>query len=85
METTPSPIPGRKWFNRTQDSAPERRATYQQGLAMAALVSEFMLWMTVAADRRTNRRAARQAVLMTRWMQLSDDALKVPMPGVVVL
>ena len=85
MESVPSPIPGKRWYNRTRDSAPEQRAAQQRGLSMAALVAEFMLWMTVAADRRTNRRAARQAVLMTRWMQMSGDTLKTPMPGVVVL
>lgn len=75
-----------KWYERRRDEARERTAAPPSTTkAVSALIAEFMLWMLLVADKRSARNSARKALVITRWMQLSGDRLKVPFPGVVML
>lgn len=74
------------FYERRREQSHERVAPPRNSIqSMAAMIAEFMLWLSVATDKKAGRRAARKTILMSRWMQLSGDALKVPMPGVLLL
>ncbi|MGH7157600.1 MAG: hypothetical protein ACREGD_00770 [Candidatus Saccharimonadales bacterium] len=65
---------GNAWFNRRRDRAPEKSVAPQRRRSIEALIVEFVLWLTVLAGKSAGRRAARKAVLINRWTQLSGDA-----------
>lgn len=75
-----------KWHEHYRDRAQEQQSVVVQPTqTVATLIAEFALWLSVSADKKPGRRAARKAILISRWMQLSGDALKAPFPGVVLL
>lgn len=83
METKPT---FGQFYDQRRERAQEQAAPPPNSVQnMAAMIAEFMLWVTVLADKKAARRAARKTILISRWMQLSGDALKVPMPGVLLL
>lgn len=71
-----------RWFEQPQS---QQKETPPSVLGLTAAIADFMVWLTILSERRPNRRAARRAMVISRWLQLSGDSLKVPFPGVVLI
>lgn len=70
------------WFEQSQ---PMRQESSARSQSLAAIIADFMVWLTIIGEKRKTRHSARRAMIISRWLQLSGDSLRVPFPGVVMI
>lgn len=72
------------WFEPSQSQRQEKKSALRV-MSLASAIADFMVWLTIISDKRKNRQSTRKAMVISRWLQLSGDSLKVPFPGVALL